>query len=416
MRLLNSDCTDVMLFGGSRSSKSTTICEKLVINALAHECRQAVCRFRFNAVKTSIGMDTMPKVIRFLDAESRVKLDKSDYLFRVRGNNHTSEIWLLGLDEKDRADKILGKEFSTIFFNECNEISRGAILTAKTRIAQNVPGLQNRCYYDLNPTNKRHWTYRAFIEGIDPETRAPLKNPDDYAYLMMNPQDNAHNLNPRYLESLRNMPKRMQDRFLSGVFGDDNENALWKMSTMIAPYRVKKVSLDSLQRIVIGVDPAVTNTANSCHTGIVVIGERFLDNGDQHLYVLEDASLLGSPREWADKVAEMYKKWEANLVVAEVNQGGDLVEMNLRAACHYLPITKVRASRGNGKVKRAEPIATQYEQGRVHHVGEFSALEDEMCSYTGEDGEDSPDRMDALVWAATELIEPGTVEMGEYQY
>lgn len=414
MRLLNSDCTDVMLYGGSRSSKSTTICEKMLINALVHECRQAICRFRFNAVKQSIGMDTLPKVIRFLGAERRIHFDKSDFLFRVRGKNHESEIWLLGLDEKDRSDKILGKEFSTIFFNECSEISWGSVLTAKTRLAQNVPGLQNRCYYDLNPSHKRHWSYRLFLEETDPDSRGKVGNPEDYAFLLMNPGDNAKNLPNSYIEkTLANMSAKMQKRFLLGLYSDENENALWKMETMIAPYRVRSVP-DGLEKIVIGVDPAVTNNEKSCHTGIIVVGERYTENGDRHFYVLEDASLVGSPRQWADETARLFRKWEANLVVAEVNQGGDLVETNLRAACHSMPVRKVRATRG--KIKRAEPVAAMYEQGRVHHVGEFPSLEDEMCSYTGEETEESPDRMDALVWALTELIGDDNIEIGEYQF
>jgi phage terminase large subunit-like protein len=151
----------------------------------------------------------------------------------------------------------------------------------------------------------------------------------------------------------------------------------------------------------------VTSAAGSDETGIVVAGIKKGRNGaDSHYYVLEDATMKGTPSEWAKAVTDAYWYYNADRVVAEVNNGGDLVEQNIRSADRQVSFKAVRATRG--KVLRAEPIAALYERGLVHHVGEFPLLEDQMCNYTGEPDEKSPDRMDALVWALTMLSTSGS--------
>jgi phage terminase large subunit-like protein len=149
-----------------------------------------------------------------------------------------------------------------------------------------------------------------------------------------------------------------------------------------------------LKRIVVAIDPAVTAGADSDETGIVAAGVGF----DDHGYVLEDASVKASPGEWARAAVEAYRRWDADRIVAEVNNGGDLVAHTIRTVDADVPLTLVRASRG--KLARAEPVAALYEQGKVHHAGVFEALERQMC----EGWAKSPDRMDALVWAITELM------------
>jgi len=154
-------------------------------------------------------------------------------------------------------------------------------------------------------------------------------------------------------------------------------------------------TLPNLVRIVVGVDPAVTGSETSDETGIVVVGK----DAAGHLYVLGDHSVRGTPLDWAKRVAWAVDKHGADRVIGETNNGGDLVEVNLRTVSKTLPFKKVTASRG--KYVRAEPIAALYEKGEVHHVGAFPELEDQMCEWVS--GDESPDRMDALVWAITEL-------------
>nr|WP_250893750.1 hypothetical protein [Croceibacterium selenioxidans] len=162
--------------------------------------------------------------------------------------------------------------------------------------------------------------------------------------------------------------------------------------------------MPDLQRVVVAVDPSGTKgNGGGDDIGIVAAGK----GRDGRFYVLEDASCNLSPDGWARQVARTYDKWSADRVVAEANFGGAMIESVLRTAAPHLPIKMVTASRG--KVVRAEPIAALYEQGKVSHVGEFGLLESQMCFMTGAGfkGEGSPDRVDALVWALTELSGAG---------
>ena len=153
-------------------------------------------------------------------------------------------------------------------------------------------------------------------------------------------------------------------------------------------------------RIVVAVDPAITATESADEHGLVVCGLA----ADKRGIVLEDASISGSPHEWARRAVSLYRSWSADCIVIEVNQGGDMVAHTIRTIDPNVKIKEVRASRG--KHVRAEPIAALYEQGRVAHVGAFPELENQMTQMTtaGFEGEGSPDRVDALVWAMTELF------------
>lgn len=194
------------------------------------------------------------------------------------------------------------------------------------------------------------------------------------------------------IEALRNeLPPRVFQQEIEAKFLEDVEGALWQQS-LIDSLRV--TTMPQLSRIVIGVDPA----ASSGETGIVVAG---LHRGQQRTeaYVLDDVTTSGQPEKWVTAIQSAYSKHNVDIVVAEINQGGDMVESVIRNRGN-IPVKKVRASKG--KVARAEPIADLYSQGRVHHVGYFSELESQMTTYVA--GDKSPDRLDALVWALTELF------------
>ena len=168
---------------------------------------------------------------------------------------------------------------------------------------------------------------------------------------------------------------------------------------MIEAHRV--ASAPELHRIVVGVDPAVSLGEDANATGIIVAGL----GANRNAYVLEDCSGKYSPQEWALKAVAAFKRHKADRIVAEANQGGLMVQSTLRAIDANLPIRLVHASRG--KLTRAEPISALYEQNRVYHVGAFPLLEDEMCSFEA-GSPNSPDRLDALVWALTEIgLKPG---------
>ena len=215
--------------------------------------------------------------------------------------------------------------------------------------------------------------------------------------------DNAVNLASPFLAALskRYGGTRLGRQELDGEVLDDNPDALFRRH-VIDETRVP-IHPD-LARIVVAVDPPVSTGENADACGIVCAGL----GEDGRGYVLDDRTIAGAPpARWARAVVDLYHEREANLVVAEVNQGGDLVASVIRAVERSIPIRAVRATRG--KRLRAEPVATLYEQRRISHAGSFPALEDEMCSFcSGRESSRSPDRLDALVWAMTELMLPGS--------
>ena len=399
LKLLQSPARHIMLYGGSRSGKTFILVYALLVRALkAPGSRHAILRYHGNGAKYAVGFDTLPKVIELAFPGLKTEYIKSDNFFRLPNR---SEIWLGGLDADERADRILGREFATIYFNECSEIPYSGITTALTRLAQNT-ALLNRAYYDCNPAGKSHWSYKLFVEKTEPESRRQLVRPQDYACLLMNPADNRANLPPGYIEeTLANLSLRQQKRFLNGIWLDDREDGLWN-NRLLDNIRWNN-ALPEFKQIAVAVDPAVTGNGNSDLTGIIAAGLCF----DGKYIVLQDASLRATPLQWAKKVVDVYNLWHADRVIGEVNQGGDLIETTLHNIAPDLPFKAVRANRG--KLLRAEPVAALYEQNKVYHAGFFPELEDQMCNYRPGSAH-SPDRLDALVWALSYLSKYNTAD------
>jgi phage terminase large subunit-like protein len=206
--------------------------------------------------------------------------------------------------------------------------------------------------------------------------------------------DNRANLAPSFFDQVirRYEGSRLGRQELNAEILDDIEGALWTYATMD---RNRVASPPELVRVVVGVDPKTSSEADS-ETGIIVAGK----GTDEDVYILEDCSINDLPDAWARSVVNAYTRHQADRIIAEANQGGDMVTSVLRTVDRNISITPVWASRG--KQTRAEPIAALYEQGRVHHVGALPQLEDQMCTWVP--GAPSPDRMDALVWAVTALM------------
>ena len=209
--------------------------------------------------------------------------------------------------------------------------------------------------------------------------------------------ENEKNLAESALEMMRERYKgtTLGRQELYAEIVDDVEGALWNPK-LIDEARLPREQEKELQSIIVAIDPAVTSNVNSDETGIIVVGK---DINNQY-YVLEDASGRMTPDQWARKSINLFYDWDADKIVAETNNGGDLVERLLRNFDVNIPYRSVQATRG--KLVRAEPIASLYEQKRVHHMGVFPELESQMCTYTGQ-LRPSPDRLDALVWGLTEL-------------
>jgi predicted phage terminase large subunit-like protein len=207
-------------------------------------------------------------------------------------------------------------------------------------------------------------------------------------------QENAANLAPAFLEQIitKYAGTRLGRQEIQGEYLDDVPGALWTRA-MLEDRR----PTPDMARVVVAIDPAVTSGEDSDETGIVVAGQ----GEDGRGYVLADRSCRDSPDGWARRAVHAYREFKADRIVYEANQGGDLVAHTLRTVDRSLPLRAVHASRG--KRTRAEPVAALYEQGRVTHAPGLDDLEDQLVGWTPDSGE-SPDRLDALVWALTDLM------------
>lgn len=395
-----------LLYGGSRSGKSALLVSCDQDRALlAPGSRHLIVRKEQSAARQSIGRDTFPKMweLRYPGIPAPTWYDKDGLWVFPNG----SEVWLGGLNDDKAVEKMLGREYATIHGEEISEWPYHWFTLLRSRLAQvceTIAGktLSQRFYGSLNPTTRMHWTYRLWLEGVDPQDETPIDR-SQYGHIVVNPYDNQMNLAPEYLADLESLPERQKKRFLLGEYVSDDDNALWRREYIKRSVLKEDGSWPvAMRRIVIAIDPAVSNDAGSDETGILAMGVGSDGNG----YVLADESGKHRPEEWARRAISLYQSFSADRIVAEVNQGGDMVEATLRAQNMNVPYTAVRATRG--KAVRAEPVAALYERGKIFHVGEFRELEDQMMSFTTDFDRKaqgwSPDRVDALVWAATELF------------
>jgi phage terminase large subunit-like protein len=409
--------THLMLFGGSRSGKTFLHVRNIVMRALkAPGSRHGIFRFRALHVHESIVLDTFPKVMKIAFPGVSYTMHKGDGYASIHTGTEDSEVWFSGLDDKERVEKVLGKEFATLYFNECSQIPMSSVDIAVTRLAQQVmtkidgrapQQLKMRAYYDCNPPSKAHWTYKRFIQKVDPETGEPLSDPGEYDSFQINPQDNSENLSESYLKTLKGMSARLQKRFLKGEFSDATPNQLFAEETIDKWRHGPGQKLPDFTRVIVGIDPSGSgdiDNADNDEIGIVV-GALGVDG---NAYLLEDCTVKAGPATWGSIAASAYDRHAGDLVVGETNYGGAMVQHVVQTARARTPFKMVTATRG--KAVRAEPFSALYEQGKVRHVGEYRQLEDEMTAFStvGYIGEKSPNRADAWIWVLTELF-PGLV-------
>ncbi len=394
-----------LLRGGSRSGKTFVLCRAVATRAIrAAGTTHAIFRLRRNAIKGTVWQ-TLKDVMAKCYPGVPYKESLSDLSITLPNG---SVIMCAGLDDAERVDKILGMEFSTVYFNEATQIPWASVETALSRLAEKS-ALKLRAYFDCNPTTKLHWLYHLFVKKLTPGTREAWGDPNELAEMKINPDDNRENIAEDYFSVLDRMSAAKRKRFRDGEWSEDTEGALWTLEGLDAT-RVALDRVPDLQRIVVAVDPSGTHGKAAAETagddvGIVVAGLGV----DDHWYVLADYSCNLSPKGWARRVVTAYEEWAADRVVAEVNFGGAMVKAVIKSADASIPVKEIRANAGRGKVVRAEPISALYEEGKVHHVGVHPDLEDQMCAMTSKGfvGEGSPDRADALVWSITELSAKG---------
>jgi phage terminase large subunit-like protein len=409
--------TWLMLFGGGRSGKTFLIVRNIITRALkAPGSRHLIARSRFNHLKASVMMDTFPKVMRVcfpqLVRGTDWDINMSNGYAWLPGE---SQVWFLGLDDKERMEKVLGLEFATIYINEASQVAWAGVQILLTRLAQRCMQIINgveqplklRFLFDCNPPSKMHWTFKVFKQKLDPETKAPLANPANYDSFQMNPTDNAANLSPEYLATLEGLSERMKRRFLRGEFAEATPNALFDEAE-IDKWRADSEQVPSLVRVVVSIDPSGASddeqNADNDEVGVTVEGL----GTDGNAYLLEDLTVKGGPSTWGSVAVQAYQRHNADAIVGESNFGGGMVKFVVQAAAlkagTRVNFKMVTASRG--KAQRAEPFSVLYEQGKVRHVGVFAKLEDELCAFStsGYTGPRSPNRADAHIWALAELF------------
>jgi len=393
--------TNSLIYGGSRSGKTTAIIRNMILRGLKKPSRHLLVRHRYNHAKVSIMHDTMPKLTPMCFPGLKIKENKSDSYYEWDAQSGgKSQLWIGGIDDAERIEKILGNEYSTIFLNEISQISFEAVTTLQTRLAENT-GLKLRMYMDCNPPGKRHWSYKYFHEGLNPDGTA---HGLDTQYCVLNPMDNIENLPPEYVRILEALPERQRQRYLSGMYLNDIEGAHWSDQDII---NAKMRVTTDLVKVVVAIDPATTDNPGSDECGIMVCG---LDDQDGGV-ILDDRSAKCSTRKWAQRAVNAYHDYNANEIVAESNQGGDLVKDAIHAIDPNIKITMVHAA--NSKRARAEPVAQLYELGRIAHdppenkETALAKLEEEYTTWIPDEEPWSPNRLDAAVWGFHHLFKLG---------
>lgn len=380
-----------LIEGGARSGKTFLIIRAMLLRAfMVPESYHIALRLRRSHIEGSIWQQTLPQVISKCGWKGLIELNNSDLLCKIKQNG--SWVAFDGLDDKDRVDKILGKEYSTIFLNEVSQIGFNEYETLTTRLNP-TKGLNPKFILDWNPTSQRHWAYRIFHNRKFPDGKSVPEN--DYGLTRINPFDNKQNISETLFDTLSNLSGSKRKRFLDGEASEE-EGALW-----VREWFKYGIAPENLFRCVVGVDPS--GSTNGDEIGIVVAA--FGENGSK--YILADYSMHGKPNEWANEVYNAYDRFSADCVVAEKNFGGEMVEAVI-SDMGRKPINVKLVNASRSKTVRAEPISAMYSKGEVIHAGEFLTLEDEMCTYKPMETKDSPNRMDALVWALTELSEGGS--------
>jgi phage terminase large subunit-like protein len=247
--------------------------------------------------------------------------------------------------------------------------------------------LPNKIILVMNPSFKSHWIYKKFI----------AKKREDTTYIHTTFLENRKYLSQSFINQAKRTKRENNNRYnhlFLGTWLDDAEGLLWNRAIIDRARLDKK---PDMKRIIVAVDPAATANSESDETGITVQG---LDSEGKG-YLLEDLSGKYSPNEWASIISTAVIRWDADCIVAEKNQGGDMVESVLRSKDKKTRVKLVTATKG--KYVRAEPIYSLYEQGKIYHIGNFPILERQMVTFEPEKGK-SPDRVDALVWGFTELM------------
>lgn len=383
----DSTAPELLYSGAFGAGKSRILCEKAYHLGLQYP---GIPIGIFRKVRASLAATTQITFFRDVVPHGAiVRKNITDGWYELRNG---SRFWLLGLD----ADPVTGVpskvgslDLAFAFVDEAVEVTEAdwTMLSGRLRWPD-VPYTQ--LAGATNPADPKHWLIERFRRG------------EGRVLLQASTTENRF-LPQGYLDRMAGLTGIYRERYVKGEWialsGGLFDPAWIRMSQ--APVHVNTTTLKpelNLQRVVVAVDPAVTAEKHSDETGIVVAGIQ-----DDHAYVLADLSGRMAPHVWAERVVAAYHEFKADRIVAEVNNGGDLVANTIKGFDANVPVTSVTASRG--KITRAEPVANLYGMGKVSHTQDYPELVSQMIGYDGKGS--SPDRLDALVWALTDLMLTG---------
>lgn len=406
-----------LFFGSAGSGKSFLIQRILLLRAMrAPGSRHIAIRATAASCRDTLFDLTLRKTVDacFPDFLSECEISESEMHITLPNG---SKIFYAGLNDEQRMQKLLGNEYNTVWFNECNEFNYRHVSALIGRLrykatALNGKPLKNKLFADCNPASKKSWEYKAFVDKVNPISNVKLPKPNQWVSAKLRTEANLIHVGEDYIDQMEDsMTAADLKRYRDGEWSVDNEGGLFKQEHIDlrrvavdkdADVQARKAAIElysgnPIARVAIALDPAVSDHKDSDESGILVIAE--CEGG--HFFPLEDLSQRASPKVISEVAASAYVRWGASAVVVEKNQGGKWLESTLRGAMENMPIKLVHAS--EGKRARAEPVSDLYERGKVHHVGTFGELETQMVEFGGVGNTSSPDRMDALVWGITYL-------------
>lgn len=403
--IIENDTRYNIVLGGRSSGKSYAINTILTLMMLEEDRTILFLRQTLTSAYISIIPEFVEK-IETLGLEHLFEITKTE----IRCPSTNSVILFRGIQTGSKTNTANLKSINNVSVLVIDEAEEVTDEESFDRIDLSVrkKGVVNKVILVMNPSRTDHWIYKRFFK--DARVESPFNGrTDDCTYIHTTYLDNKDNVDEGFIKQLERLKATNLKKYNHVVLGHwsdgDSDQALWKQSNIDATRVYDK---PTFKRIVVAIDPAVTSKDTSDETGIVVAGIDF----SNELYVLEDATGTYTPTDWCTKAVVLFRKWQADRIVGETNNGGDLIETVLRTVDKNIPYKSVHATRD--KFTRAEPVSAIYEQGQAHHVGRFVDLEYEMTTWEAKAGQKSPNRIDALVWAATELVLTGNDRVVEF--
>ena len=381
------------LYGGRGSAKSHAMAEFLIANSANNQGFRSVC---IREIQKNLRQSAMNLL------ENKIQVMGLGYLFEIRNDFIKTPgggiILFQGMQDHTAESIKSLEDINVAWVEEAQTLSMKSL----EMLRPTVRAAGSELWFTWNP--------RSASDPVDNFFRGP-NPPKDAIVAKINYDQNLFfpkELEDERLHDLTAYPERYSHVW-QGDYEPQIAGAIWTRH-LINACRVEQMNV-SRERTLIGIDPAVSDTVASNEHGIVCCAL----GADQKGYVLEDASRSGSPHEWATRAVNLYDKYDADAIVIEINQGGDMCRHTLESVRRGVRIIEVRATRG--KHVRAEPISSLYALGLVHHVGSFLEIEDQLCRFTsaGWDGDKdkSPDRAEAMIWCFTELFSKMTTPKTE---